>query len=275
MVFSKVRKNHSTIQTIQTIQPSNMINKPSKFWLYTDGFRALMELVSTKLFPLFKKYEKNGDGHPVLVIPGFMGSGYSTGLLRKFINKLGYKSYDWGLDRNLANFEDLEFLALKIDNLFDKHNKKVSLIGWSLGGVYARQLAKQKKEKVRQVITMGSPFNGANEPNNARWLYEYIKKREGTAEVDEETLADLPNPAPVPTTCIYSKEDGVIPWQVCMELKEDAIHQNVRVHGSHLGFGVNFSVLHIIADRLQYHEGNWKHFEPSGSRRSLFFFPDN
>lgn len=251
------------------------IEAPSKFWLYTDGFRALMELASTQVLHLFKTYEKNGDGHPVLVIPGFLGSGFSTKLLRKFINKIGYAAYDWGLDRNLANFDDIDFLLKRIDEIYAKHGEKISLIGWSLGGVYARQLAKEKKDKIRQVITMGSPFNGADAPNNAKWLFDRIKKIEGTPAIEEEVLADLPNPAPVPTTAIFSKEDGVIPVGAATETAEDATHQNVRVHGSHLGFGANFSVFHIIADRLQYKAENWKHFKGSGSRRSKFFFPDD
>ena len=246
------------------------IKKPSKLLLYTEGFRALLELASVNIFHLFKKYKNNGDGHPVLVVPGFLGSGYSTKLLRKFIDKLGYHAYDWGLDRNLADFDDLEFLAMKIDNLYRMYNQKVSLIGWSLGGLYVRQLAKEKKEKVRQVITLGSPFNGANEPNNARWLFDFIKKQQGTKEIDEAILADLPNPPPVPTTSIYSKEDGVVPWQVCIEREEDEFHQNVQVHGSHLGFGANPSVFYIIADRLQYDESNWRHFVP---KDKSFFFP--
>ena len=251
----------------------NKIDKPSKFLLYTDAFRAAMELASVNIFHLFKKYKKTGDGHPVLVIPGFLGSGVSTKLLRKFINKLGYVAYDWGLDRNMANFDDLEFLSLKIDELYKKHRKKVSLIGWSLGGLYARQLAKVKKDKVRQVIMLGSPFNGANEPNNARWLFDYIKEREGTAAIDPEILADLPNSPPVPSTAIYSKEDGVVPWQVCVEREEDRYHQNVQVHGSHLGLGANPSVFYIIADRLPYHRGNWKPFRPKGKWATKLFFP--
>ena len=250
------------------------IKAPSKFWLYTEGLRALLELASTRILYLFKKYEKSGDGHPVLVIPGFLGSGFSTEYLRKFIKNLGYAPYDWGLKRNLANFDDLDFLLKKIDGIYGKHGKKVSIIGWSLGGVYARQLAKEKKEKVRQVITMGSPFNGAEAPNNARWVYEWVKEKEGTPEVDEVILADLPNPAPVPTTAIYSKEDGVIPVGAATETMEDATHQNVRVHGSHLGFGANFSVFHIIADRLQYSEENWRPFKRGNSKKARFFFPD-
>jgi hypothetical protein len=253
----------------------NNIAKPSKFLLYSDAVRAAFEVASSRVFHSFKKYKKNGDGHPVLVIPGFLGSDYSTAYLRKFIDHLGYHAYDWGLDRNLADFDDLEFLALKIDSLFHKHHAKVSLIGWSLGGVYARQLAKEKKNRVRQVITLGSPFNGANEPNNIRWLFDNVKEWKGSTKLDEKTIVDLPKPAPVPTTAIYSKEDGVVPWEVCMEKEEDAIHQNIQVHGSHLGFGSNPSAFHIIADRLQYQEENWTHFKPSGSWGGRLFFPED
>ena len=213
------------------------IKKPSKFLLYSDAFRALLEMGSSRIYHSFRKYKKNGDGHPVLVIPGFLGSDYSTGYLRKFIDHIGYHAYEWGLDRNFANFDDLEFLALKIDHLVGKYHKKVSLIGWSLGGVYARQLAKIKKKRVRQVITLGSPFNGANQPNNIRWLFDNVKEWQGSPKIDAKTIADLPIPAPVPTTAIYSKEDGVVPWEVCIEKEEDEIHQNVQVHGSHLGLG--------------------------------------
>ncbi len=253
----------------------NKIKKPSLLLYLTDGLRAILEMFSCFIFRLFYKYGNNGDGHPVLVIPGFMGSGLSTGQLRKFIKKLGYIPYDWGLGRNLANFDDIDFLLNKIDELFKKHNQKVTLIGWSLGGVYARQLAKEKKGKIRQVITMGSPFNGATAPNNARWLYKRVKEKEGTPEIGAEVLADLPNPAPVPTTAIYSKEDGIIPWQTCMETKEDETRQNVRVHGSHLGFGVNPSVLHIVADRLKYSENNWTHFKAEKSFLGKLFYPGN
>lgn len=237
------------------------IKKPSQFLHLTEGLRALIEFIICFFFRLFYKFKNNGDGHPVLVIPGFMGSGLSTKVLREFIDKHGYVAYDWGLDRNLANFDDLEFLAMKIDNLFNKHQKKVTLIGWSLGGVYARQLAKDQPEKIRQVITMGSPFNGVTEPNNARWLYEWVKKREGTEEIGDDVLADLPNPAPVPTTAIYSKMDGIIPWQVCMEREEDRTHQNIKIIGSHLGFGWNPRAMKIVVDRLQYDASNWRLFE--------------
>lgn len=247
------------------------IRKPNLLWHLTDGLRAILEFASLNVFELFYKIPKEGDGHPVLVIPGFLGSGFSTKPLRNFINKLGYSAYDWGLGRNLANFEDIEFLNKRIEDLNKEHNQKVTIIGWSLGGVYARQLAKENKDLVRQVITMGSPFNGANQPNNAKWIYDRVKEKEGTPEADENVIADLPNPAPVPTTAIYSKQDGIIPWEVCMEIHEDKMHQNVRVYGSHLGFGFNPSVFVIIRDRLKYNVNNWAFFK----RKRNFFFPGN
>ncbi len=237
------------------------IKKPSKLLLYTDGIRAFWEFIYYCFFAIFYKIKKTGDGHPVLVIPGFLGSGFSTKILRKFIDKHGYTSYDWGLDRNLANFADLEFLKIKIEDLHRRHQQKVTLIGWSLGGVYARQLAKSQSAIVRQVITMGSPFNGVTEPNNAKRMYNWVKKREGTPEISDEVLADLPNPAPVPSTAIYSKLDGIVSWKVCMERQEDATHQNVRINSSHFGFGWNPATLKIVVDRLQYDANNWKHFK--------------
>ena len=104
-------------------------------------------------------------------------------------------------------------------------------------------------------------------------MYDIITKGEGTARIDPELIADLPMPAPVPTTAIYSKEDGIVPWQVCLEEYETAIHQNIQVRGSHLGMGVNPSILYIIADRLQYHEENWRHFSPNRQFRDALIYP--
>ena len=246
------------LPTKPTLKMSDRIQKPNAGLFWTEPFRAL-----SGFGPYFRYRSKlmelpKGDGHPVMVIPGFMGSGLSTHILRKFINKHGYHAYDWGLDRNLANFKDLDFLSLKINDLYRKHQKKVSLIGWSLGGVYARQLAKQNPTQVRQVITMGSPFAKITAPNNAKWLYDWIKKREGTPEAEEAVMNDLPNPTPVPTTSIYSKQDGIVPWQSCIELHEDETHQNVEIIGSHLGLGWNPSAMKIIVDRLSYEASNWR-----------------
>lgn len=249
------------------------IKKPSLFWLATEPVRAASELGIS--LPYRKFFHKNykGDGHPVLVLPGFMASDTSTNPLRRFIEKLGYNAYAWELGRNTAKLEILDILIDKLEDIYHETGQEVTIIGWSLGGVYARQIAKEKPDMVRQIITLGSPFGGITEPNNATWMYNIISNGKRVVDLDPELLADLPKPAPVPTTAIFTKEDGVVPWQVCMEQEESSIHQNVQVYGSHLGLGVNVSVLNIIADRLMYFKEEWVYFEPQSVTSDLIFYP--
>lgn len=233
------------------------IKRPSIFLFLTEIWRALNEL--RKALPFIKKNDikENGDNHMVFVIPGFLASDVSTKPLRNFLNKIGYQTCGWELGTNLADLEQLAIISEKIDRLYAKNQAPISLIGWSLGGVYARELAKEKPEKIRQVITLGSPFGGIMEPNNANITFEFIKWLKKYPEIEEDFVATLPNPAPIPSTAIYSKKDGIVPWETCMEKVEDDIHQNIKVKSSHLGMGVNKEVLKIVADRLQYTEGNW------------------
>ncbi len=252
---------------------SSGIKKPSLFWLATEGHRALFEFGTFFPYKLFSKNSKSGDGHPVLVLPGFMATDVSTSPLRTFIKKIGYTSYGWGAGRNYANEVYLDMLLEKVEDIFLTHRTKVSIIGWSLGGVFAREIGKRKPNLIRQIITLGSPFAGVTEPNNAMWLYELLTDGRGTEDVDPELLRGIPDPAPVPTTAIYSKEDGVVPWETCMEAIEDDLHQNIQVRGSHLGLGVNPSVMEIIKDRLQLDESNWEPFAPANKIEDKLFYP--
>lgn len=251
------------------------MDKPSIIWLLTEGGRAIFEYSTFWPYNFFKKINENGDGHPVLVLPGFMASDASTGPLRKFIDKLGYKSYKWDLGRNYGNEVYLDHLTESVQELYKLHNQKVSIVGWSLGGVYARQIAKKLPHLVRQVITLGSPFRGVDMPNHAEWIYKFITNGKTTKDVDPMIMNDLPNPAPVPTTAIYTKEDGVVPWEACMEQQESDIHQNVQVRGSHFGLGVNPTVLEIIADRLVLSEKNWQPFVPKSKMEQTLFYPSS
>lgn len=249
------------------------IKRPSIIWSLTEASRALVELGLHFPYKWVSRLPQNGDKHPVLIIPGFLASDTSTVPLRKFIFNLGYTVYGWGEGRNLASVEYLDILISRVEKLYKQHDKKVSLIGWSLGGVFARQIAKARPHMVKQVITMGSPFKGISKPNNAKWMYDLLTKGEGIAAIDPELINDIPLPAPVPTTAIYSKEDGVVPWEVCLEQIETEIHQNIQVRGSHLGLGVNASVLWVIADRLAQNEENWSHFVPDNRLEDILFYP--
>jgi alpha/beta superfamily hydrolase len=247
------------------------VNRPSLFWLMTEPGRALTELGFSFTFNSLYKNKTKGDGHPVMILPGFMSTKQSTKVLRTFIEKQGYKVYDWGLGRNLGKVEYISILNETLDEIYKKTGQQVSLVGWSLGGVFARQLAKNRPDIVRQVITLGSPFAGLTAPNNVSWVYTVISGGKNVKDTDLALLKNLPIPAPVPTTAIYSKEDGIVPWQACLEKNEDETHQNIQVRGSHIGLGVNPSVLTIIADRLRFTKQNWRYFKPKGLVDNLLF----
>ncbi len=240
------------------------VGRPSLALGLTEGIRALVELGTYLPYRwLTKKNEGYGDGHPVLILPGFMASDISTIPLRSFIDKLNYKVYGWGEGTNFANIDYIQLLSEKVQRIYDRHEEPITLIGWSLGGVYARQLAKENPEIIRQIIVMGTPFKGLDKINNAAWMYDLLKKSKIIdQEIDQDLLNDFPLPAPVPTTAIFTKEDGVVPWEYCLE-DEDEWHQNIQVRGSHFGLGVNPLVLQIIADRLEFDRSNWQYFETS------------
>ncbi len=259
-----------------TFDQATTVKKPSLFWLSTEVGRALFEWSSTIPFKAIDRHKKDtGDGHPVMLLPGFMATDASNKPLRKYLSKIGYDAYGWEIGRNFAKIEYIDSLLQRVEKLYEEYGEKVSLIGWSLGGIYARQVAKEAPELIRQVITMGSPFGGVTQRNHARWLHNIITVGKGTQNVDPELLRDIPIPPDVPLTAIYSKEDGIVPWEVCYEKHESPIIQNIQVRGSHLGFGVNPVVLNIIADRLKYHPDNWTQFKPDSFVEQFLFYPSH
>lgn len=236
------------------------LKRPSFLLGLTEGGRAAIELFTYLPYSALNKPTKTGDNHPVLVLPGFMASDLSTIPLRKHVQNIGYQAYGWDQGRNYAKLDYLDILQDKLDEIYHKYHQRVSIIGWSLGGIYARQMAKESPELIRQVITMGSPFKAVTQANNAKWIYDLLTNGQGEAQLDPRIMEDIPKPAPVPTTAIYTKEDGVVPWKACLE-EPSEIHQNIQVHGSHLGLGVNVTVMQIVADRLKYTKENWQPFE--------------
>jgi pimeloyl-ACP methyl ester carboxylesterase len=210
-----------------------------------------------------------GDGHPVLIIPGFLAGDGSTRLLRSFLRERHYAVHRWELGRNLIFSEErLVQLQQRVMELKRLHEVKVSLIGWSLGGLYAREIARSQPDAIRLVITLGSPFARNLKANNAHWLYRIISGHRAD-DLDPSLIRRMQEPPPVPTTAIYSRSDGIVAWQCCMERREGAITENVRVRGSHCGLGHNSMALFVIGDRLAQPEGYWHRFEQTGLKRLL------
>ncbi len=246
------------------------VQLPSLFWLATDPARAIFE--RTVLLQFANLKDHNGDGHPVLVIPGLMNNDQSTNTLRKILDEQKYTSYGWSLGRNYACQEYLEKLISMVTNLKEKHNKKVSIIGISMGGIFAREIAKIRPDLVRQVITLASPFKGLNFSTKSRSLFGFLR-RFGIKDVDPKILKQIHEPPNgIPLTCIYTRQDGIVPWEACLEV-ENTYRQNVQVFGSHLGIAHNFSVLRIIIDRLQHSKEDWRKFELEGTWKERIAYP--
>jgi pimeloyl-ACP methyl ester carboxylesterase len=140
-----------------------------------------------------------------------------------------------------------------------RHGRRVSLVGWSLGGIYARELARRFADDVRQVITLASPFRDVDATNVPRFLRDLARRRPLPDEGDHRRV--LHAPLPVPTTAIYSRSDGIAAWRSC-RLDEDARSENIEVASSHLGIGHHPVALLTIADRLKQPEGAWRRFVP-------------
>ena len=160
-------------------------------------------------------------------------------------------------------------MQAQLAELTVRHQRKVSVIGWSLGGIYARELARRAPAHVRSVITMGSPFAGGPRANNAWKLYERISERKADDWPERERMRSAP---PVPCTAIFSRSDGIVAWQGCLE-REGPAAENIEVEGSHCGLGHNPTVLYAVADRLAQPEGQWQRFDRSGLRGLVFRDP--
>jgi hypothetical protein len=204
-----------------------------------------------------------GDGHPVLVIPGFLAGPLSTQLLRDVLRRLGYRVYDWGLGRNVGYRSSMrEPMLERLHHIRERAGeRRVSIIGWSAGGIYARELARAFPDDVRSVITLGSPFRGNHQANTAWGVWRLLNTDTGKIKmVSEAARFEREQPLTVPTTCIYSKTDGIVAWQCCTSLPAPKT-ENVEVHSSHLGYGHNLETLSVIADRLAQPENSWRPFQ--------------
>lgn len=236
--------------------------RPGRQLLLTEAARATFEFGTMgAMLPLLRRAPK-GDGHHVLVFPGFMASDNSTRTLRWYLRDLGYRAHGWRLGINIGPTERiLDGMEHRIQSLHTTDGTTVSIIGWSLGGIYAREMARWHPHAVRQVITLGSPFAlEDHEQSNASRAYNMLATFH-SARVDALRKPELARePVPVPTTAIYTKGDGIVPWRTCINGPErvGADAENIRVVGSHVGLGHNPHVLSIIADRLAQPDGQWR-----------------
>jgi pimeloyl-ACP methyl ester carboxylesterase len=249
------------------------VGAPSRALLYTEPSRAAVEFGTfLTTVPLLRRAPQ-GDGHTVLVLPGFLADDRSTLVLRNYLGSLGHHTYGWGLGRNIGpTAEVMEGMRAQLARLADSSGAPVSLVGWSLGGMFARSLAHELPEQIRDIVTLGSPFRsdspiGSHAARSfERFAHRHVPDTELPAiDVDRGQLS-------MPVTAIYTKADGVVAWQTCLQ-EDGVLRENVEVPGSHCGLGHNPAALWVVADRLAQPVVPWAPFASPSYARHLYPTP--
>jgi len=245
---------------------------PSVWDSATELPRILLEVTTLAYsWPLLTSAPR-GDGHPVMVLPGFLGGDESTLVMRRYLARLGYEVLPWEQGQNNGSFELQEQLVQHVYLVTRKFDRKLTLIGQSLGGVFARALARQFPDDVRQVITLGSPFSSQGpEATNAAVarMFQYMSGMTAE-EMRDQMIVSTQGPIPVPATAIYSKSDGVVHWSSCLDFEGEQT-ENIEVISSHTGMAHNPLIFHVLADRLAQPEGGWQPFKRNSGCRSMLF----
>jgi len=230
-------------------------------------WRASLEFAALVAALPWLRLLPRGDGHPVLVFPGMGASDVTTLPLRRILQRLGYVTQAWGQGFNFGPRRGvIERAADDLQSLAERHGQPVSLIGWSLGGIYARELAKRHPDASRCVVTLGTPFTGDPKATNAWRIYELLT---GSRVDNAKLMTEIGKPPPLPTTSIYSRSDGIVSWR-CSLNEPGPLAENIEVHSSHVGMGLNPLALYAVADRLAQPIGRWQSFDASGARRWFF-----
>lgn len=264
------RKSHAASGAKAASAPSGgdrvEVKAPGAWHLLLEA-RAPLELAALLAVRPWLARVPRGDGHPVIVFPGLGAADITTLPLRNFLRDRGYTPYAWEQGVNLGPREGvLAACRRRVQDVAARHGEKVSLIGWSLGGIYAREMAKEHPQAARCVITLGTPFAGHPKATNAWRFYRLVS---GQPSHDPALAAQIRVAPSCPTTSIYSKTDGIVAWQC--SLNAGAAHtENIEVPASHLGLGVNPFALLAVADRLTQDPRAWRPFDAGGARRWFF-----
>lgn len=205
---------------------------PSRLAFAAEG-RVAAEWIAGRIASRRLASGHEGAGRTVLVLPGFLADDHLTGLLRRTLARAGYAAHGWGLGRNMGITPALLARMLaRLDDLGGQaKDRRLALVGWSLGGLYARELAKLRPALIERVVTLGSPFSGDLHWTNAWRLYERINGYRVDAPPVAVTHHEKP---PVPTIAIWSPRDGIVAPVTARGLPRES-DRRVRVVTSHMG----------------------------------------
>jgi pimeloyl-ACP methyl ester carboxylesterase len=215
-----------------------------------------------------------GDGHPVLVLPGLLGGDGSTRAGRAFLRSLGYHVHAWKLGRNWGPTDRIiDGLGERFRALVEEHGQQISLVGHSLGGIYARELARRAPEYVRGVITLGSPVRlGERMSSNAEPVVRALQSRYSDRAKGGLAPGEIHETVGVPLTAIMTLTDGVVHWKGCV-VEQGSMRECIVVKGSHSGLIHNPAALLVVADRLAQPAGAWLPFEEREGVAARIFVP--
>lgn len=244
---------------------------PPNMWLRVLESRVAFEFGAFAAAAPWLRVVGRGDQHPVLVLPGFTAGDDSTIPLRWVLRSQGYWTHGWGLGRNLGPTDFvIDGLHRRLLQIHERNERRISIVGWSLGGIYARELARAHPDAVRQVITLGSPFRMMrSDRSTVSVLVDELSDRFREDVLHLAFAEDEKPPLPVPSTAIYTRTDGVVRWHTCIDA-ESPEHENIEVRGSHSGLGFNPAVIFAISDRLAQPEGDWRRFSAPLAMRHLY-----
>jgi hypothetical protein len=224
--------------------------KPSLLLTALELARVSVEYPASVLVDAVTPSRTTGEGRPVLVLPGFYAGDEATRRIRAHLRKLGYSAYGWGLGRNNGLTDTIvDGVLTRLEDVHERHQEPVSVIGWSFGGLLARYAAVERPSQVRQVICLGSPWRPEGERTRTTFLFQRAAARHGLSLRARQIVDGLRGDVPVPCTAIYSRTDGIVSWRGCA-LDEGEHCENVEVLSSHFGLVSNPLALAAVADRL-------------------------
>ena len=225
---------------------------------------GLLEILNNRASQSILKGLSNGNGELVVLIPGFGTGDVLTSLLRNYLKSKNFNVYGWDCGINWKYSEEIEEKFIhKLNELTEKHQQKVTLVGYSLGGVTARIIANRIPNKIKQVIIVGTPIQKINGQNNLEFIYPLLMMGEKIEDFNPVWVKEIATVLPMPSTSIYSKKDGIVPWQNCMDWETGPTTENVEIFSSHLAMFTTPCTWYIIVDRLLQAEDNWQLFDES------------
>ena len=247
-------------------------------WLdvFKDAWAGVTDAAAFPFGALALMRVPRSDGHAVLVLPGFLSSDAPTWMLRTFLAQIGYRVFPWELGFNTgfshAYAHDIEALVEhRLKEVFiESGDRKISLVGWSLGGTYAKALARRYPRLIRDVITLGSPLSGDSRKVSVWRLYEWVTGMQFSDPKFAAKLRELNKPLTgVPITAFFCKKDGVVPWRNACEAPGPLV-QNIEVRASHVGMGFDAFVYFLIGHRLAESSGRtWQPLDIAGLWRAF------